>query len=107
MKRPAAALLGLLALLVTCQGSGTEGADPRALPPASGHVLTTFTLEEQPYCPSCTARLHTELDGVPGISSVDARMGDHTLRVWHDESAMPASKILALLNASGEKATQP
>ena len=106
MKR-SVALLGLvLAALVSCRESGTE-SDPRAQTPAPGHVLATFTLEEQPYCVSCTGRLHTELDGIPGISAVDARVGDPTLRVWHDETAMPAQRILELLIKSGEKATLP
>jgi hypothetical protein len=97
-------LLILLATLGACHGSA---ADIKASPPAPGHVLATFTLEEEPFCESCTGRLHQELDGLPGISSVDARIGDHTLRVWHDAQTMPADKILALLNAAGEKASQP
>ncbi len=98
------ALLILAAALAACGASST--ADIKAAPPAPGDVLATFTLEEEPFCASCTGRLHEELDGLPGISSVDARIGDHTLRVWHD-ATMPADKILALLNKAGEKASQP
>jgi hypothetical protein len=107
MKR--SALIGLvLAALVSCRDAGSSDAsDARAQAPAPGHVLSTFKLEEQPYCESCTGRLHTELDGVPGISAVDARVGDPLLRVWHDEASMPAARILELLQRSGEKASLP
>jgi hypothetical protein len=106
MKRRVALLALLLALLVTCRDSG-KTSDPRAQTPAPGHEMAMFRLEEAPYCESCSGRLHTELDGVPGISAVEVRIDDPILRVWHDESVMPKQRILELLIQCGEKASLP
>ena len=105
--KPSTALRALVvAALAACGQSGSK-ADAHAQTPAPGHVLTKFVLEERPYCASCTGRLHTELDGIPGISAVETRVDDPILSVWHDEQAMPKQKILDLLLACGEKVKLP
>ena len=106
MKRSVARLALVLLALVSCRESGSE-SDAHVQTPAPGHEMVMFRLEEQPYCPSCAGRLHTELDGIPGVSAVEVRIGDPILRVWHDESVMPKQRILELLNKCGEKATLP
>ena len=56
-------------------------------------------------CPSCVRHIHDALGELAGVSGVDVRLDDGTVRVRHDPAATPVESLIGALTGAGYDAS--
>lgn len=96
-------LFTLLALLVATVVTMLYAAPKASKKP----VLTDITASVEGFsCSSCAGKLQSYLTEQKGLSEVKVTMKPQQVTAKVDEKVMPASKLIALINAQGKK-TEP
>lgn len=56
-------------------------------------------------CPSCVRHINDALGDLAGVSGVDVRLDDGTVRVRHDPAASPVERLIGALGEAGYEAS--
>jgi copper chaperone len=56
-------------------------------------------------CPSCVRHINDALGELAGVSGVDVRLDDGTVRVRHDPAAAPVDSLIGALTEAGYDAS--
>lgn len=56
-------------------------------------------------CPSCVRHINQALGALAGVSGVDVRLDDGTVRVQHDPEASPVERLIGALGGAGYEAS--